>query len=273
MTILHDFFFYLLYQPLLNALVFFAWLIPGHSMGWAIIALTIVIRLILLPSTIKTLEQQQKLRAIQPKLDELKKSHGHDRTAHSKATMELYAAEKVSPFGSCLPTLIQVITLPVLYQVFIKGLNTDQYQWLYSFTPRMAAVNVQWFGLDLSKPELWILPITAGVLQYIQMRQMAAVTPSTGDPNDVSQLMQKQMTFIFPIMMVVIGRQVPAALSLYYAVFALFSVIQQAYYFRQPAKASTKSVAKAGGSKLAKAGGVTVTVRKKGQSGGEDDTK
>jgi YidC/Oxa1 family membrane protein insertase len=260
MDAIKSFFTAIVYQPLFNALIFLAWLIPGHSIGWAIIALTILIRIVLLPSNIQMLRQQLRMRALQPKIDELKTKHGDDRAAHSKATMELYAAEKVNPLGSCLSSIVQLPILLALYQVFIHGLNTDQYSLLYPFTPHMDTINTSFYGLDLTKPEVWVLPILAAVFQFIQTRQMmTTVSASGGKEGDMTAMMQKQMMYILPLFMLIIGRQVPAALSLYYVVFAVFTVIQQAIFFRlhKNDPIPDKIVAK---------DGVTVKIRSKSDS-------
>ncbi len=256
---IRQFFTTILYQPLFNALIFLAWLIPGHSIGWAIIALTIIIRIALLPSSLKTWEQQQRIRALQPKLNELKEKHGHDKQAHSKAMMELYATEKVSPVGGCLPMLIQLPVLLTLYRVFIHGLNTAQYSLLYSFTPRPEAINTHWFNLDLSKPEVWVIPIIAGLLQFIQARQMSLVMPksTTGgkEGEDMTQALQKQMMYIFPLMTIVFARSLPAALGLYWVATTLFMVVQQYWFNTRPVKIPTGP--------LKTKNNVMVTVRRK----------
>jgi YidC/Oxa1 family membrane protein insertase len=236
MDVIKNIFTAIFYQPLFNALIFLAWLIPGHSIGWAIIVLTILIKLVLLPSNIQMLRQQLRMRALQPKIDELKTKHGDDKAAHSKATMELYAAEKVNPLGSCLSSAVQFPVLISLYQVFIHGLNTVQFNLLYPFTPHMDTINTSFYGLDLTKPEVWVLPTTAALLQFVQTRQMMASTttaaPTSGKEPDMTQMMQKQMMYVLPLFMLIIGRQVPAALALYYVVFALFAVVQQWAFFR-----------------------------------------
>ena len=263
MIVIKDFFNLILYQPLFNALIFLAWLIPGHSIGWAIIILTILIRVILLPSGLKTLHQQRRIQALQPKVSELKDKHGDDKAAHSKALMELYAAEKVNPFGGCLPLLIQLPVLWALYQVFIHGLSTDQFNVLYSFTPRPETINTHWFGLDLAQPERWVLPIVAGLLQYLQGRQMmgltAGIKPKKDSEQDMSAAMTKQMTYLMPIVSVFIVRGLPAALGLYWVATTLFMIGQQWYGLRQsvssvPPSVKTKS-------------GVQITIRAKGDKG------
>lgn len=255
----------LLYRPLFNALIFLAYVIPGHSIGWAIIVLTVLIRLALLPSTIKTLEQQRRMREVQPKLDDLKSRHGADKAAYSKAMMELYAAERISPLGGCLPTLIQLPVLVVLYQVFIHGLSTDQFNLLYSFTPHLETINTHWFGLDLTKPEPWVLPLLAGAFQFLQGRQLMALSPASKDPNDTAAMMQKQMMFISPLITLFITRSVPAALGLYWVVFSLFSVIQQAYYLKNNPTGKVRAA-------MPGKSGVMVTVRHKNDKDEAHDT-
>src|SRR6185369_1887210 len=97
-----------LYQPLFNLLFFLVWLIPGNQVGWAIVILTIAIRVLLLPVTVLTARVQVRMRALQPKIDELKRKHKDDRTLQSQAMMQLYKEEGVSPFSSCLPLIIQL---------------------------------------------------------------------------------------------------------------------------------------------------------------------
>lgn len=266
MDAIKSFFTAILYQPLFNALIFLAWLIPGHSIGWAIIALTIVIRLLLLPSSLKVLEHQRRLKVLQPKVDALKEKHGSDRTAHSKALMELYAAEKVSPFASCLPMLVQLPIFIVLYQVFIHGLSTDQFNLLYSFTPHMDSVNTLWYGLDLTKAEPYVMPLIAAGLQYLTARQTQELSPVPSAPAkkgddampDVSQMMGKQMLLIAPLMTYFITLRVPAALGLYWVATTLFMYLQQAWYLRRPLPKISNSVKTKDN--------VTVTIRTKGES-------
>jgi YidC/Oxa1 family membrane protein insertase len=287
MQFFKDIFFTILYQPFFNILFLLAYLIPGHSIGWAIILMTIIIRALLIPSTNKMLDHQRQIREIQPKIDELKRIHADDQAAQQKATMELYAAEGVSPFGSCLASIVQIPVLLVLYQVFTAGLTGGHESILYSFIPDFT-VSTQWFGLDMTKPERWVLPVIVAVLQYIQFRQTSAVSQSTGDKksDDMTQMVTKNMGLILPIVMWSVARNFPAALALYYATFSLFLITHQAIYLRRPykpAKAKTKAIEKTGEapkehtatSKAAapksvssKQGDVTVTVRKRGEKEG-----
>ncbi len=216
----------ILYRPLYNALIFLVWLIPGHNVAWAIIILTIIIRLILLPSSLKAARAQIKLRDLQPELTKIQAEYKDDKTKQSQAVMAFYKKHKVSPWGSCLPLLIQFPILIVLYYVFINGLGTQRFDLLYSFMPRPEFINTIWLGIDLAKPDRWVLPIITGILQFIQGRQMQP-KPQPGKSQDMQTAMSRQMLYLMPIFTVIIAMRLPAALPLYWGITTLFGIGQQ----------------------------------------------
>lgn len=233
MELIKDFFFYTLYQPFFNILIFLAWLIPGHSIGWAIITLTIVIRLVLVPTTAKSVILQKKMKKLQPKLAEIKQKYKNDPKAQQQALVELYKQEEVNPIGGCLPLLIQLPIFFVLYRVFINGLHTENFSILYSFTPHLTNINTYFFGVNLAKPELWILPIITGLLQFYQSKQLLSKNKNSNPKDDTQEMIAKQMTYLMPIMIVFFARSLPAALPLYWSVNSFFSIIQQWYLLRK----------------------------------------
>jgi YidC/Oxa1 family membrane protein insertase len=227
-----------IYYPLYNLLIFLAWIVPGHSLGWAIIMLTIIIRVILLPPSIKAARAQVRLQMLQPEMNRIRKEI-KDQQEQGKALMELYKKEGVSPFGSCLPLLIQLPIIFILYRVFYNinryGLNTEN---LYPFTPHLDSVNTFFYGLDLAKPELWVLPILAGALQYVLSKMMMPPTPKpageskkNGAPDmaDTMAMANKQMVYIFPLITIFIARSLPAGIALYWITTTLFGIVQQIY--------------------------------------------
>jgi len=223
----------ILYKPLYNALIFLVWLVPDHNVGWAIIILTVVIRLILLPSSLKAARAQIRLRDLQPELAKIQAEYKDDKTKQSKAVMDFYKKHKVSPWGSCLPLLIQFPILIVLYYVFINGLTTARFDLLYAFVPRPEVINTVWLGIDLAKPNVWLLPVLAGVLQYIQGRQMQPVTTKGDDKSGQMQsMLTKQMLYLMPVFTVIIAMRLPAALPLYWIITTLFGIGQQWYAAR-----------------------------------------
>lgn len=218
----------ILYQPLYNLLIFLAWLMPGNSIGLAIIFLTIIIRLILLPSSLKAARSQVRLQALQPKINEIRKNY-KDQQEQSRALMELYKTEGVSPFSSCLPQLIQLPILFILYKVFQVGLDSSRFSLLYSFTPHPEVINPHFLGLNLANPDLWILPLLAGASQFVLSMLMMPKSIGANSDKDPTQMMMKQMNYIFPIMNIIFARIVPAAVALYWIVTTLFSIVQQLY--------------------------------------------
>ncbi len=214
---------FILVPVLLNVLVLFYNYIP--DIGIVIILLTVLIRLILAPSFHKSLKSQAAMTAIQPKMNELKEKHKDDKQAQAKAMMDLYKEHKVSPFSSCLPMLIQLPILISLYFVFTKALSGNL-EGLYSFVHKPENLSPMFLGfMNLSEPS-HILAILAGLTQFWQSKQM---TPKNPGPNQDStqKIMSAQMTYMLPVVSVVIAWNFPAGLPLYWVVSTLFGIGQQ----------------------------------------------
>lgn len=217
------------YIPIYNLLIFFAFLTNG-SVGWSIVLLTVLIRLILLPSSLKAAKATTKMQALQPLMNEVKEKFKDDKQKQTEEMARIYKEEGASPLGACLPLLIQLPILFILYRVFRIGLDTSRYDLLYSFTPRPETLHSVFMGINLAKPELWVLPILAGVLQLgLSIISMPKQTPSPDGKVDPAQAMTKQMTYIFPIVTIFIARSLPAALALYWVITTLFGLAQQWY--------------------------------------------
>jgi YidC/Oxa1 family membrane protein insertase len=229
----------ILSQPLFNLLVFF-YNILWSDIGLAIIAVTVIIRLILYPSFQHQLKSQKRLQQLQPKMQEIKAKYKDSPEQQSRAMMELYKSEGVNPLGSCLPIIVQLIVLIALYRVFLTGLNGEALQNLYSFITNPGTIEPISFGfLDLSEKNIWLAAVT-GIVQFIQSKLMASLQPKPkpGGGDDkaamMSSMMTKQFLYVFPILTVVIGAQLPAGLVLYWLVTTLFSVGQHLIVMREP---------------------------------------
>ncbi|MFA7252931.1 MAG: YidC/Oxa1 family membrane protein insertase [Patescibacteria group bacterium] len=231
-----SFFHVLLYQPLYNLLILFAWAVPGHSIGVAIIILTVIVRLILLPSSLKAAHAQVKNMELQPRINKIK-SEIKDQKDQSAALMALYKEEGFSPFGSCLPLLIQLPILWVLFSVFRSGLTEEGFKDLYSFIPHPETMNQMFLGFNLSEPDKWILPIVAAVLQmglsYLMMPRKDKNKKAEDEPKDPMAMMNKQMLFLPAVFTLFFGRSMPAALVIYWIVTTVFSIVQQLYVNKQ----------------------------------------
>lgn len=230
-----------IYRPLLNLLVFFYNIIPGHDIGLVIILLTILIRLILAPSFHKSLTSQKALNDLQPKLNELREKHKEDKEAQARAIMGLYKEYKINPLASCLPLVIQLPILIALYQVFSKALNPMvdigvRLHGLYSFVARPEVINPNFLWvINLSKSNIWF-GVLAGLAQFWQSKLMLPANP--GNQDATAKAMQLQTTYILPIISVIIAIKLPAGLPLYWIVTTLFAVAQQYYIMRKKPLAS-----------------------------------
>lgn len=224
----------ILYQPLFNALIFLVWLIPGHNMGLAIIALTIIIRFILLPSSVKATRQQKKMKDLQPAIQELQEKYKGDKQKQAQMLMDFYKANKVNPLGSCLPLLVQLPILIILYYVFQAGLDSSRLSMLYGFVPRPDFINNVFLGIDLAKPDKWVLPVIAGLLQFVQSRQIMPPTKAKKG-EEMQAMISKQMLYLMPVFTIFIAGRLPAALPIYWIVTSVFTIIQQWFVLREPA--------------------------------------
>lgn len=206
------------------------------NLGWAIIIFTIFLRLLLFPLSISSQKAMQKMRDLQPQLDKLKNKHGKDKKAMQQAQLELYQANKVNPVAGCIPQILQLVILIVLYQFLLKFIGQE--------VSNGVTINSHFFWLDLRHPDqLYVLPVLAGLTQLVLSLMMTPkkvvvlekkakkVTKSTEPEGvaDMAQTMQKQMTFMMPLFTAFIALGFPSGLSLYWVVTTIFSVIQQYY--------------------------------------------
>ncbi|OGD39807.1 hypothetical protein A2833_01720, partial [Candidatus Azambacteria bacterium RIFCSPHIGHO2_01_FULL_44_55] len=215
--------------------VFFYNVIPTHDVGLAIIALTVVIRLILWPLGQKGIKSQAALAKIQPEIEEIKKKYQGNKEGQAKALMELYSKNGINPLSGCLPIIIQIPVLIALWQVFLSGAKLETISGLYSFVAAPSNIQPVFLGLfDLTQRSV-ILAIVAGALQYFQAKMMmptfakASVNKpaSAAGAPDFGQMMSKQMLYFAPILTIVISWSLPAALPLYWIVTTLATLAQQ----------------------------------------------
>ncbi len=247
----------LLVWPITNLLLAFykfcEWLhLPG-PLGFAIILLTVAVRLILYPLMKAQLTSAKKMADMKPHLDELAAKHKDNKQALQQAQLELYKEKGINPAAGCLPTLIQFPILIALYNVFyqvlgngnIEKMMTDMNAIVYNKALQLQSLDVTFFGMNLGvKPSDWqkfgwwllLVPVITALLQLYQSKLMTPNTPKattaiekTGEEKKQDSMadMQKQMMFITPIMFGFFAFQLPIGLALYWNIFGLFGIIQQ----------------------------------------------
>ncbi|OHA04257.1 MAG: hypothetical protein A3J58_00810 [Candidatus Sungbacteria bacterium RIFCSPHIGHO2_02_FULL_52_23] len=234
MTFLSYLYTVALWQPLYNGLIFFYNAIPGHDLGLAIIALTIVIRLLLSPFLYKAQRSQRELAVLQPEIKKIQERFKKDKEAQGKAMMELYATHKVNPFSGCLILLLQLPILIALFQVFRTGLDAGSLSYLYSFVANPGALGTTSFGiLDLTKGSIY-LGVVAAVTQYAQTK-LATPPPSPdgAQGGDFAKALQWQTTYFFPLIILFWSYSLPSALTLYWTAMNIFGILEQLILHRQ----------------------------------------
>ncbi len=232
-----------LYRPLFNLLIWLYDVIPGAELGFAIIALTLIVKLALWPLTHASLKSQKALQDLQPKLDALKAEHKDDKEKLAKAMMELYSSEKVNPLSSCLPILVQIPILIALYRVLSAGLHVESLSDLYGFVHNPGTINQMFLGIiDLGQRNI-PLAVISGICQFFQTRMLIARRPPKqvrGAPGakdeEMLTSMNQSMMYMMPVMTTVIGASLPGGLTLYWVAINLISIAQQYLVFHHKAK-------------------------------------
>lgn len=256
----------LLIIPILNILIavyklFLLLRIPG-ALGFALIFLTVLIRLVLHPLTVTQLKSAHHLSKLKPELDQLSKKYKDDKQKLHQEQLRLYKEAGVNPAAGCLPLLLQMPILIALYNLFFQILGNSQLtaviedinRVVYFPLLKIETLNLSFLGLNLaSKPSDWrshgywllLVPVVTALLQYWQTKMM---TPNTLPASKVSEqapkkdekkgedmgtAMQKQMTIMMPLMIGFFAYSFPLGLSLYWNTFTLFGIIQQHYINKQ----------------------------------------
>ena len=227
----------IIYQPLFNVLIFLYNIIPGHDFGVAIVVITALVRLVLWPISNKSIRAQKSMQNLQPKINALREQYKDDKQKMAQATMELYKQEKINPFASCLPLIIQLPILIGFYWVLRAGLKSQNFEILYPFISNPGTIKTLAFGfLDLSKANI-ILAVLAGAAQFWQTKMLPMQPPvikSEGSKDEsMTAMMNKQMMYMMPIMTIFIGATIPAGLTLYWLVTTLLTVLQQIIVFKK----------------------------------------
>jgi YidC/Oxa1 family membrane protein insertase len=237
--------------------------VPG-PLGFAVIGLTILIRLLLYPLMQAQLKSAKKMANLKPHLDAINQKHKNDKQAMQQAQLALYKEHGVNPAAGCLPLLIQMPVLIALYNVFYQVLNNGNIakelvainHVVYHPALRISTLDLSFFGMNLAvKPSQWqthgwwllAIPVITGALQWWQSKLMmptAATNPKSEiqnskqiqkskdqkdekKPEDTAMEMQKQMAIITPLMFGYFAWQFPLGLALYWNVFGLFGIMQQ----------------------------------------------
>jgi len=246
-------------HPILNLLVVFYKLfllikLPG-AFGFAIIALTIAIRLLFQPFFQKQIETAKKMQELKPHLDNLSTKHKNDKKQLQAEQLKLYQQHGINPTSGCLVMIIQLPVFIALYNtlnLFLLNGHAEKTitainKVLYFSALKIDSINPWFFGLDLVKSPksagAWyylLIPLITGVLQYFQAQASmpqanptASVVQAQKDKNkkvegqgDFQKAMNTQMKYMFPLMIGYFSYTLPVGLALYWNIFSIMGIMQ-----------------------------------------------
>ncbi|MCY7779058.1 YidC family membrane integrase SpoIIIJ [Bacillus haynesii] len=215
----------------LSQLITYVANLTNENFGLAIIIVTLLIRLLILPLMIKQTKSSKAMQALQPEMQKLREKYSSkDQKTQQKLqqeTMALMQKHGVNPLAGCFPILIQMPILIGFYHAIMRTREIAEHSFL-------------WFDLGERDP-YFILPILAGVFTFIQQKLMMAGTAQQNPQ-------MAMMLWLMPIMIVVFAISFPAALSLYWVVGNLF-MIAQTFFIKGPDLKAERQEAAAGGKK------------------------
>jgi len=218
-------------DPMINGLVALSSLLPEEvEFGLAIIILTVVVRLILLPLNMRQLHSTKALQGMQPKLQELQKKYARNKQKLQQEIMKIYKEAGVNPAGCIWPMLIQLPIWFALYQSIIKVLATapenllDLSRHLYSWqiVNQTIPLNSHFLWLDLGAQGDFVLAILVGGTMWVQQKMTTA--PS---PNPKQQSTSSMMLLMMPLMFGMFSLMFPTGLPLFWLVSNVIGIVTQ----------------------------------------------
>jgi len=188
--------------------------IPNY--GWVIVIFSILVKILLFPLTRKSFQSMKEMQALQPLMQELNEKYKDDPQKKQQEVMKLYKEHGVNPLGGCIPMVLQMPLLIALFNVFRTtiGLRGAPFiLWIHDLSRPDTIAHLP-FALPLYGDTVNILPLFMGITMFIQQKM------SMKDPK------QKAMVYFMPLFMTLLFNSFPSGLNLYYALFNLFSILQ-----------------------------------------------
>lgn len=244
-----NFFNVVFYEPLYNALVLLIDILPTADVGIAVVVLTLLVKVLILPLSIKATRTQMKLKILEPKIKEIQTKYKDKREEQAIKMMDVYKEAKVNPFSSIFLLLLQLPIVIALYLVFARGgLPEINAEILYSFIPSPENVNMNFLGLiDVAGKSL-VLAIIAGVAQFAQSHFLLSAQKKVKEEkkeesaeekkepsfrDELAKSMNLQMRYVFPLIIGFISYTISGAVALYFIVSSLVTIAQEVFVKRR----------------------------------------
>ncbi|MFZ2522017.1 MAG: YidC/Oxa1 family membrane protein insertase [Minisyncoccia bacterium] len=233
----------LIATPFYNGLVFLIGLLPYLDAGIIIIIFTIIVKIILLPLSIKASKSQIEMKSTEKDLQVLKEKYKENKNELNVKTMEYYKEKGINPFAGILIIIIQLPILIGLYRVFLKsGLPEINQSLLYSFVTAPTLVDMMFLGsINIAEKSLF-LAIISGLTTYFQVvyaTQTNLPASEGSTQNELARAMSMQMKYFFPLLMAFISYTISSAIALYIITSNIFAIFQEIYIRKKYHKSVT----------------------------------
>lgn len=209
-----DFYTNYIYNPLFELLIFIYQNASFDSLGLAIIILTIVIRVVLLPLFYKSAKSQALMKKLKPKIDEIRDKYKEDKEKQAQKLMSLYKKYSFNPFSGFLVLIVQ---LPIFFALFRIFRNTELITETFS--------NTLFLGVNLIETSI-VLTFAVAILQYFQGKMTAGKTSKSKGDSPLANF-GSTFQYIAPAISFIVLIYLPSALALYWGMSTLFSLGQQ----------------------------------------------
>jgi YidC/Oxa1 family membrane protein insertase len=236
----------IIFNPLYNALVFLLGKFSFLDAGMVIIVFTIFVKVVLFPLSKKSARTQILMKTVEPELNAIKEKHKDNKEEQARQTMALYKTKGINPFAGIVVLFIQIPILLALYQIFSShGLTEINTSILYSFIHVPEVIKTSFLGLvDITSKNIPLAVVTA-VTQYIQsvmVMPKAQKKEKMGASvmGDMNAMLQFQMKYVFPIMMLFIAYNATAAVAIYFITSNVFMIGQEYVVRKQLEKEGLK---------------------------------
>jgi YidC/Oxa1 family membrane protein insertase len=222
-------------QPLYNVFIYLIGIMPYGDVGFAIIVMTLLVRLIFYPAFTSSIRTQMNMASIQGELDEINEKYKNDSSEKAKQTMALYKERNIRPLAGLVAVIAPIpIFIALYYAISREGLPHVSTELLYSFVPVPSVVNLQFLGvINLLTPHNIFLALIVAFSQYLVIRltvtrtSNASSKPLSADKARMQAMQQNLMLYAMPILFGFITYSLPAVAGLYFAVANLISVGQE----------------------------------------------
>lgn len=229
-----SFFHTVLYTPIYNLLMFLTDILPGQDIGLAVVAATLIVKVVLMPLSFAALRTQRAIKAIEPEMKAIREKLKDDKETQAKEMFALYKKYGVNPFAGLLTLIIQLPIVIALYWVFNnKTLLTVDTSILYSFVPAPLAISPLFLGIFAVTGVSITLALVAAVTQFaygwyaIPVPEKSTKKPGTDMQADFGRSLALQMRFMLPVFIGIAAYYTSVAIALYFITSNLVGILQE----------------------------------------------